>query len=281
MANLLLHSVAEFRDIFDQIFRSLRPARVLEIGAEAGTGTRMISELLDLHSDDTPRLHVVVDPDPSPELTDFVKSKAETELHACRSLQYLDTLRWTDGGFDLVVIDGDHNYFTVLHELEALARLPKQNKIVLLHDVGWPCGRRDLYYDIGTIPVEWIQPTGPHESLGVTLDNPGLIHGGFRGEGSFRFAAHEGGPRNGVLTAVEDFCQLHPDFGFRTIPQVFGLAAVYRRIGVGGVWNSDESVLLARLFRPYDTLMAERLERNRLELYLEVIRLQDRFERIW
>ena len=52
------------------------------------------------------------------------------------------------------MIDGDHNYFTVREELRLIgeraqgAALP----LLLFHDVGWPHGRRDDYFDAGAIP---------------------------------------------------------------------------------------------------------------------------------
>src|SRR5699024_517351 len=59
---------------------------------------------------------------------------------------------------DAALIDGDHNWYTVYNELRLLREVARQHDaplpVLLLHDVGWPYGRRDLYYDPTNIPDE-------------------------------------------------------------------------------------------------------------------------------
>ena len=166
-------------------------------------------------------------------------------------------------------LDGDHNHFTVYNELTLIERAWRAADVAglaLLHDVGWPCGRRDAYYGPGGLPPEAVHPHS--YNLGVTLDNPSLIRGGFRGEGHFAWATQEGGPRNGVRTAVEDFLAEHPDYSFHSVDAVFGLGAVVRK-------GSAAEHAVLEVFAPYNNELVRRLERNRLELYLKVIELQD------
>ena len=102
---------------------------------------------------------------------------------------------------DAVVLDGDHNYYTVREELRLIverapgAALP----LLLFHDVGWPHGA-------ATTTSTQSDPRRPRHP----------IAGGARGSARAtrprrdglpypRSAAREGGERNGVLTAVEDF----------------------------------------------------------------------------
>ena len=63
---------------------------------------------------------------------------------------------------DAALIDGDHNWYTVYHEMKAIAEVARANgaplPVMILHDVGWPYGRRDLYYAPDTIPEECRQP---------------------------------------------------------------------------------------------------------------------------
>jgi hypothetical protein len=46
---------------------------------------------------------------------------------------------------DAVIIDGDHNYYTVTGELQRIHRRGPDaaSPLVMLHDVGWPLVRRD------------------------------------------------------------------------------------------------------------------------------------------
>ena len=80
---------------------------------------------------------------------------------------------------------------------EAGAPLP----VCFLHDVGWPYGRRDLYYAPERIPEEFRQPwarRGIVPGRRELSDDGGL-------NAQFANAVEEGGPRNGVMTALEDF----------------------------------------------------------------------------
>jgi len=72
--------------------------------------------------------------------------------------------------------------------------------VTFLHDVEWPYGRRDLYYVPERIPADQRQPFA---RSGIVRGRSELSPRGINAV--FANAKHEGGPRNGVLTAVEDF----------------------------------------------------------------------------
>ncbi len=63
---------------------------------------------------------------------------------------------------DAALIDGDHNWYTVINEVRMLADKSEAQghefPLTLLHDVGWPYGRRDQYCDPDAIPDEYRQP---------------------------------------------------------------------------------------------------------------------------
>jgi capsular polysaccharide biosynthesis protein len=117
-------------------------------------------------------------------------------MHRATSLTALPAI--TNPG--AVLVDGDHNWYTVFHELQLLDQNCKQWPVTLHHDIGWPYGRRDMYYDPDTIPVDYRQP---FRRSGIVYGQSALAAGGVNDE-VFN-ARHEGGPRNGVLTAIEDF----------------------------------------------------------------------------
>lgn len=262
MANLLLHSLQEFDEIIFALLERARPRSVLEIGSETGA----FSDRLLAFCEDGGGELVTVEPQPAPHLLAKAIDSERFHLYQGLSLPYL-----ADPGCrsEFVLIDGDHNYFTVHHELsliEAAWRAGGVQGTVLLHDVAWPCARRDSYYDPSALPPEAVHP---HSfEFGVTLDARGVVRGGFRGEGQFAWALHEGGPRNGVLTAVEDFVHEHPEYVFRSVGAVFGM-------GVLTVRDSAADRAAAEVVAPYDNELVRRLERNRLELYLKVLDLQD------
>ena len=119
------------------ILETMQPRVVLEIGAGSGVHTRRLAKFCQASS---ATLHVI-DPAPRFDPLDGVI------LHTARSLDVLGDL----GPVDVALIDGDHNWYTLFHELRELRRTARegggQTPVVICHDACWPYGRRDLPYD--------------------------------------------------------------------------------------------------------------------------------------
>ena len=267
---LLIHSISEFSELVLGVLEHAGARHVVEIGAEYGGMSERMADHLATRSG---RL-TSIDPTPKPEFLDWVVGNPHVTHIAKPSLDAIPQL----GDVDAWVIDGDHNYYTVLHELcaaDALASRDGKPLLAVLHDVGWPCARRDFYYAPDRIPLEWRRPYS--YDGGVLLDDPGIHEGrGFRGAGHFAWALREGGPRNGVLTAVEDFRNANQTdarpLAWASIPGVFGLGILF---DASAPWAAD----VAQLLLPYhDNRLLATLERNRLANYLAVLDLQDRHE---
>ncbi len=155
---------------------------------------------------------------------------------------------------DALILDGDHNYYTLSEELRLIAeRAPgAELPLLLLHDVAWPLGRRDSYADPVRIPEGHRQPFARNVSL-VPGDAGVTDHG-------MPFACvavREGGPRNGVLTAIEDFMEANEGLRLAIVPAFFGLGVLWHS---GSPWADA----VARVIEPWDrNPLLERLESNR------------------
>jgi len=220
---------------------------VVEIGAYAGDVTRL---LLGWASQSGATI-VTIDPSPHDALVQLASEREELELVRATSLEALAEIEMPDA----VIVDGDHNYYTVTRELERiLARSSGRGlPLVLFHDVCWPHARRDDYFAPAEIP-----DADRHAYVagaGLFPGDPGVHPGSL----PFRFAAaREGGPRNGVLTAVEDFVSGHDHLRLAVIPAFFGL---------GVMWDAEApwAAAVAELLAPYDRHpLLERLEANRV-----------------
>src|SRR5262249_23534061 len=123
----------------------------------------------------------------------------------------------------LVLIDGDHNYYTVYHELQLLLQYQQRFPLVLLHDMTYPYGRRDIYYQPDRIPEASRHPYDWNK--GTRLFQQGLSENGFGARYPYATAHQEGGKTNGGYTAIEDFLKDQTDGGFHffIIPVFFGL----------------------------------------------------------
>jgi hypothetical protein len=191
---------------------------VVEVGAYAGDLTRF---LLAWAAGSEVRVWAI-DPEPQPELVRLSKERPELELIQATSHEALAQIPPVDA----VIIDGDHNYYTVSEELRLVKeRSPRgQLPLLLFHDVGWPHARRDDYYAPEQIPPEFRQPTVEGGGLfpGSAEPRPGGL--------PYRWPArNHGGPRNGVLTAVEDFVAANAGLQLAVVSAFFGFGAVWHR----------------------------------------------------
>ena len=233
---------------------------VAEVGAFHGKSTR---ELLAWAAANAARV-VAIDPVPEAELRELAAAHRELELIERTSVEALADLE-----VDAVILDGDHNYFTLSEELALIeARNPGAAlPLVIAHDVGWPLARRDAYYAPERIPPEHRQPFA--RNVFLLPDEPGLAEGGM----PFACVAErEGGPANGTLTAVEDFISERPDLRLAVVPAFFGLGFIWHR---GAPWADTVAALLA----PWDrNPLFERLEANRVRQMAERYRMTKRLD---
>lgn len=149
------------------------------------------------------------------EVDGFIQTIDPTPPHYIHTLQknYSHHLRVFEGKSlevlpkilqcDAVLIDGDHNWYTVYNELliiDQIANRQGKYPLVILHDTGWPYGRRDQYCDPSSIPAQYRHG---YARKGIYPEQDTLSdRGGFND--TFCHAMHEGGTRNGVATAIED-----------------------------------------------------------------------------
>ncbi len=199
------------------LFETVQPKRVMEIGAEFGWNTRHILSYCRAHG-----AHAdIIDPAPLPSLLEELAQfgPAEYRFHALKSLAAIPQL----DAPDIALIDGDHNWATVFRELNLLQARAEQTghppPIVLSHDAAWPYARRDMYYSPDDLDG-WQRH--PYSYKGMIPNQSELDERGVNGW--LANATHEGGPRNGVLTAIEDYiASAGIEFTFRTLPFFNGL----------------------------------------------------------
>lgn len=219
-------SLAAFWPLLVPVMEALAPRRVCEVGVESGDFTRTLLDWC------APRgcAYVGIDPAPSATLEEVApNTAADATLVRAPSLDALPRTEPCDAYF----LDGDHNYYTVVRELQAIAEIAERTGrgvVVVVHDVGWPWGRRDLYYAPDAVPAEHRHAYSTE--LGVLRNADELVDGGLRDPGRYAIAFQPGGPGNGVLTAVEDF--VASTAADRTpwlavvVPAAYGLALVVR-----------------------------------------------------
>ncbi|WP_211238568.1 class I SAM-dependent methyltransferase [Actinomadura rifamycini] len=250
---LLLHSMSIFRSLFEAIARCREIGTVVEVGVESGRTSAVYADL-------GATVHCV-EPNPTDELRAVLAADPRLHLVEGRSPDVLGELP----AADLYVLDGDHNYAVVREELAWIMK-NAPDAVVALHDVLWPSGRRDMYYQPSPLAAEDAHPS---TGGGPTVWHDEVTPVGFAGMGAYTVAAHAGGERNGVLTAVEDaLVEGGGDWRFEIVPAVFGLGVLAR----SGSPGAAEIFAALRPYTSSDLLAA--MENNRIALYTRILQLQ-------
>jgi glycosyltransferase involved in cell wall biosynthesis len=177
------------------IINVIKAKHIVEIGSDTGINTRNILE----YCMENQAKISVIDPFPKYDEKHWLRDYNEyLEFYKELSLNALPLIK----DYDAVLIDGDHNWYTVYNELKIIEKNCSDNfPVVFLHDIDWPYGRRDIYYNPDTIPAAFRKP---YAKKGMKPGQPSLLEsGGFNS--NFFNSIYENGLQNGVLTAVEDF----------------------------------------------------------------------------
>lgn len=244
--------MANMAEIMFPILDAAGVRSLAEIGAYAGDLTTVLLEW----AGPAGATVIAVDPVPQPALLDLAARHAELRLQQATSLDAIPNMEPPDA----FIIDGDHNYFTVAEELKLIEERTNGTAmpLLLLHDVCWPHARRDAYYAPDRVPDEYRSTIA--EGGGIAPGEPGLTNSGL----PYKFVQdREGGERNGVLTAIEDFLAVRPDLEFALMPMFFGFGVCWRR-------NAPYAGALRSLTAPLDrNPVLARLEWNRVFLLAE------------
>ncbi len=261
--------IALWNSIIRPVVQAADGRNILEIGAEAGLSTRA---LLNYVRSVDGNLHCI-DPVPGFDSSKLV-DQSDGRLHFYEDLS-LNVLRDVPP-VDVAMVDGDHNWYTVYNELKLIEETHLKHSaalpIIFVHDMGWPYGRRDLYYAPETIPEEFVHPYARRPiGRGATQ----LLEAGRVGmNADLCNAIEEGGPRNGVLTGVEDFLEESAvDYCFLSVPLYFGLGILVAEDRLAG--NPDLQREISRLERQLEAgELISVVEEQRLNLGTIIQRLQ-------
>jgi GT2 family glycosyltransferase len=211
--------LAFWEPLLEPLIEALEPQGIVEIGADKGTTTRALLAYAESRGG---TVHVI-DPKPSFDVAELHGEHPKALVfHGALSLEVLPGLE----AIDLAFVDGDHNHYTVLNELRLLERGAVEAKrpppVVALHDVGWPYGRRDLYYDPENVPE---QERRPFERRGLRPDSDELVDDGIN---PHLANAKLPAPRHsGVLGAIEDFvAESEREWRLFAVPGLHGLGVL-------------------------------------------------------
>ncbi len=243
-------SLAHMSSLVLACLDAVQARSVVEVGALAGDLTDVLADW----AQGCGARVCAVDPSPHEDLLSLARDRPEVKLVQKMSIKALAEIDLPD----VVILDGDHNYYTVISELRVISQRASgaDLPLILFHDVCWPHARRDDYYDIESIPPEY-----RHKMVG---DRGGLLpqEPGFSSDAGLPFpksAEREGGPRNGVLTGIEDFIAESDRLRLAVVPAFYGFGVLWHQ---DAPWASG----LQTVIEPWDANpVLAALESNRLE----------------
>ena len=249
------------------IIEKINANYIIEIGSDEGINTENILKFCMEHN-----AHMAaIDPFPNFDVEALKSQYGDRfEIYNELSLNILPLLE----NYDVILLDGDHNWYTVYNELKIIENTFKNKKfpIIFLHDISWPYARRDLYYNPENIPEDYRQP---YKKLGMIPGQTKLKEEG--GLNSFLYnSIYENNPHNGVLTAVEEFIdESDLEYSFSVVNAYYGLGILYPK-------NEEMDNIVKEVIESSDLIKCLEEERINLlythnELNDQNISLQRRF----
>jgi hypothetical protein len=210
------YSMVNFAPLYTPILDAIHPKVIVEVGSEAGNNTKYLAGLAEKYKAD----YYIVDIHPV--YNPVLEQQPYIHYKEMRSIDFLNDFK----GGEVFFLDGDHNYGTLSSELDRIHTIRQDKRVFLfIHDTLWPLGYRDLYYDISTLdgkPLAYSNTKGP-----VLWDEALQPDGHFAGNNNVAMAVSEGGPGNGLATAVNDFLAEHQEYRSFQVPCFYGLTIAW------------------------------------------------------
>jgi glycosyltransferase involved in cell wall biosynthesis/uncharacterized protein YhbP (UPF0306 family) len=258
--------VNRFWDILiHPIFQIVNAKNIVEIGAQKGINTKKV---LKYCSENEGVLHTI---DPFPMFDDKnweIEFDGHFKVYKELSLSALPQI----DDYDVILIDGDHNWYTVYNELKIVENKFKGKgkfPVIIAHDIGWPYGRRDLYYNPENIPPYFQQP---YKKMGILPNKLQLVEN--KGLNAHLYnAIYENNPKNGVLTAIEDFLEeSNRSLSFEKIHGFHGLGVIFE--------NTEENAKIKDFLstNSFKEELLTILEGDRLEGLIKINNLNNELE---
>lgn len=155
---------------------------------------------------------------------DATFTQINTNNPECISENTLDSLQKLEN-YDAIFIDDDSNWYTVFNELNIIAKTNKEFPIVFICNNNFPNKRRDSYSNPDIIPESFRQKYD--KKLPIYYNNEKIII-----DDGFFHACEENTPKNGVLTAVEDFLNENSHVGMIKINCIKEICILYPKVQI-------------------------------------------------
>jgi hypothetical protein len=178
-----------------------------------------------------PKTIVAVGNDLGP-LADQLRKWAATNAAALIVSPVHDVEPFAGDQGDVYLWSGESNYRAVIGALRALEHRvgSTRSPVVVVRHTGWPAGRRDHYAAPEAGDTEPLHASTTR--FGVRPGSREPVAGGVPAGAGSAWAIREGGPENGVRTAIEDFVAASNRYEVRFVPAPPGVGVLFERDAV-------------------------------------------------
>lgn len=211
-------------DIIPTFLTNFKVTKIVAIGL---SNEDIIDEILSFCIEQNPTLYAI---DPRIDIKDLIEkyedledeTKTVDKIKYCKddSLNVLDQLK----EYEAIFINGDPNWYTVYNELNLIKKNNPNFPLVFVCNNKYPHKRRDSYINPEKIPEEFKNECC--NDLPILYEKDAETKQTMVKDG-FCHAIQKDTPKNGVLTAIEDFLKENPTLKFLEINPLEGISLIY------------------------------------------------------
>ena len=126
--------------------------------------------------------------------------------------------------YGAIFLNDDPNWYTVYNELKIIKETNEEFPLVFICHNIFPHKRRDTYTDPNCIPMEFLNDFAKELKYQNIIIHDDFFH-----------AIEENTPKNGVLTAIEDFIEENSSIGIMNIKFFNGMTILYPKNNISKI----------------------------------------------
>lgn len=130
-----------------QLILDKKPKVILEVGAGDGACTKLLSHLLAWYP-----FELVV-------ISDKEIKNLDPEVEFIQGISYNEIPKLENNSIGLAILDTDHNYWTMMNELEAIRSKMEEGGLLVIHDVD------EFYHNSGVAGSYWDGTPYPEKEI--------------------------------------------------------------------------------------------------------------------
>ncbi len=166
--------------------------------------------------------------------------------------------------YDAIFLNDDPNWYTVFNELKIINKSNDEFPLVFLGHNIFPHKRRDSYINPEIIPEQFLNKYSKE-----------LIYKDVKLRDNYFHAIEENTPKNGVLTAIEDFIKENPSIDMMNIKFINGITILYPKNNISKIRMGLLNDEISKYKIDYDNLSDDILKNQILSNHISKFNMDE------